>query len=648
MRQHRPARARRRRARAPPAPAARLAAAPASGRGTAGATTASAGSRAAAPVCHGQCTSERRARHRTEQRARADSCTGAAVGYRGNSAGAGAHNTAPAVSGRRNVSVSAPAATGRASARTPTVDTLNGTTKRLPGAAWSVAGSGNAWTNPTSALTDNNAGAYAGGQTPSATQLLRLRNFGFDAEVPANAEIVGVVVELKRQSNYATADRWARDEALRLTATSDAGVGDNLADQVTHWPGGTWGAVQYGGTRNGWNAGLTAAAVRSIAFGLVLAAYTNSAAPLTVNAYVDYAAITVYWRVPKGEVAPPTATAGAQGQVPSASGRASRSTPTASAARPRSNPDRQRPHARARSAPRSHRRGTTRRPRPTATGQGVTVDRSVSAPSASAGAQAHRPGSSAGSARRASAPRPRAPAQPQTGPVRQRAAPGVRQRADRAHERPDHGQRPGPARCVCHWPRPRRRTDRQRAHGRHGAPARPPTAGAPGADPRHGRGRRGAGIVSKAFPKLGRPLPDWGKPRHRRNPEPTPARREVQDAAEPQLPEDQGRGAGSASRLLPPHQQAMIPSSGTLPGANGRPGVGLVRSAGGGTDQRERRAQAAGRERGRLEGGLWEPGRRDPGAGRLLARTRRPQANRPGAVRPAAPHEVPGRRHLGA
>ena len=57
-----------------------------------------------------------------------------------------------------------------------------------------MAGSGNAWTNPTSALTDNNAGAYAGGQAPAATQLLRLRNFGFDAEVPANAQIVGVVV----------------------------------------------------------------------------------------------------------------------------------------------------------------------------------------------------------------------------------------------------------------------------------------------------------------------------------------------------------------------------------------------------------------------------------------------------------------------
>jgi gliding motility-associated-like protein len=165
-----------------------------------------------------------------------------------------------------------------------------------------AAGGTEAWNNPGNALTDNNSyatitnAALLIGGTVRTSNFLVVRNLSFN--IPSNAQICGVQVEIRKFSSDNTGSNYTRDLDIRLLK-GNAILGTNHANTGVNWTT-TETASVYGSNADLWGTTLTGFDVSSNGFGVAIAIESRAAGLLlpTVTSYIDEVRLRVYYTVP--------------------------------------------------------------------------------------------------------------------------------------------------------------------------------------------------------------------------------------------------------------------------------------------------------------------------------------------------------------
>lgn len=152
----------------------------------------------------------------------------------------------------------------------------------LPTAAANIADGGANWNNVNNVLTQNNSGATATIEGPSAT----LQATGFNFAIPASATITGIMVEIGKRSVTP-----ASFTDLQVTLVGGSGPSANRAQTGIVWPVGTFAPRTYGAAGDSWGLAWTPDQINSSAFGVQLKATTVSFGTVEV----DYMKINVYY-----------------------------------------------------------------------------------------------------------------------------------------------------------------------------------------------------------------------------------------------------------------------------------------------------------------------------------------------------------------
>jgi len=148
------------------------------------------------------------------------------------------------------------------------------------------------WSNTQNAATDdaNAAVSSANASAKSSTNILRFTDPGLS--IPANSEIVGVQVQIRRFELTTTS---VEDNEIFLYAAGR--VGDNQADAV-NWEA-TATTKTYGGEDDLWGSAVTQADVTATTFGFELKASYGAAG--TGDASVEFAQINVCYNPGSGD-----------------------------------------------------------------------------------------------------------------------------------------------------------------------------------------------------------------------------------------------------------------------------------------------------------------------------------------------------------
>ncbi|TSJ45571.1 gliding motility-associated C-terminal domain-containing protein [Fluviicola chungangensis] len=166
----------------------------------------------------------------------------------------------------------------------------------------SAAGGTDPWNNPGNALTDNNSYATMSnaalliGGTVRSSNFLVLRNLNLN--IPINAQICGVQVEIRKASSDNTSSNWTRDLDIRLLKNNQI-TGTNHANTGVNWPTSET-AFTYGTNADLWGTTLNGMEVSNNGFGVAIAIESRAAGLLlpTVISYIDAVRIRVYYYVP--------------------------------------------------------------------------------------------------------------------------------------------------------------------------------------------------------------------------------------------------------------------------------------------------------------------------------------------------------------
>jgi gliding motility-associated-like protein len=162
------------------------------------------------------------------------------------------------------------------------------------------------WNNPLNSLTDNssyatftNAALLIGG-TVRSSNFLVLQNLNLN--VPINAQICGVQVEVQKRSTDNSGSNWTRDLDIRLLKNNVI-TGNNHASTGVNWPT-TETAFTYGTNADLWGTTLTGFDVSNNGFGVAIAIESRAAGLLlpTVISYIDQVRIRVYYYVPLSDI----------------------------------------------------------------------------------------------------------------------------------------------------------------------------------------------------------------------------------------------------------------------------------------------------------------------------------------------------------
>ncbi len=168
-----------------------------------------------------------------------------------------------------------------------------------------AAGGTDSWNNPQNALTDNNSYATLSnaalliGGTVRSSNFLVLRNLNLN--VPVNAQICGVQVEVRKFSSDNTGSNWTRDLDIRILKNNQI-TGTNHANTGVNWPTSET-ASTYGSNADLWGTTLNGMDVSSNGFGVAIAAESRAAGLLlpTVVSYIDAVRIRVYYYIPTSD-----------------------------------------------------------------------------------------------------------------------------------------------------------------------------------------------------------------------------------------------------------------------------------------------------------------------------------------------------------
>ena len=148
-----------------------------------------------------------------------------------------------------------------------------------------VAGADQNWLNPTLATTENDQYATAAIKKNKKSDLLRADSFNFG--IPDNADIVGVVVKIKKKASALSS---IKDLHVNLVI---GGVtqGDDRFSLIP------WSTINryeiYGGMGDDWNAGLNYTEVNGNNFGVEIQAQNVGSS--TTTASIDHIEVTVYY-----------------------------------------------------------------------------------------------------------------------------------------------------------------------------------------------------------------------------------------------------------------------------------------------------------------------------------------------------------------
>lgn len=172
-----------------------------------------------------------------------------------------------------------------------------------PGTAINNTSAGTeAWNNPGNALTDNNSyatitnAALLIGGTVRISNFLVARNMNFN--IPTNALICGVEVEVRRFSSDNSGSNYTRDLGIRLLKDNQV-IGTNHANTGVNWTTSET-AVTYGSNSDLWGTTLNGFDVTGNGFGVAISVESRAAGLLlpTVTSYVDQIRLRIYYRVP--------------------------------------------------------------------------------------------------------------------------------------------------------------------------------------------------------------------------------------------------------------------------------------------------------------------------------------------------------------
>jgi gliding motility-associated-like protein len=168
-----------------------------------------------------------------------------------------------------------------------------------------AAGGTDPWNNPGNALTDNNSyatmtnSALLIGGTVRSSNFLVFRNLNLN--IPVNAQICGVQVEVRKMSSDNSGSNWTRDLDIRLLKNNQI-TGTNHATTGVNWPTSET-ASTYGTNADLWGTTLNGMDVSSNGFGVAIAIESRAAGLLlpTVISYIDAVRIRVYYYVPSSD-----------------------------------------------------------------------------------------------------------------------------------------------------------------------------------------------------------------------------------------------------------------------------------------------------------------------------------------------------------
>ena len=121
---------------------------------------------------------------------------------------------------------------------------------------------------------------------------------GFGFNVPSNATINGVLVEINRHGSQNSTNRYIQDNTVQLVKGGTA-QGNNEADTITKWDNTQYLTIPYGGANDLWGLSLTPVDVNSSNFGVRFTAqgrdqdFSN-----TTSADIDWIRVKVYYTKP--------------------------------------------------------------------------------------------------------------------------------------------------------------------------------------------------------------------------------------------------------------------------------------------------------------------------------------------------------------
>lgn len=162
------------------------------------------------------------------------------------------------------------------------------------------------WSNPGNALTDNNSyatfpnAALLIGGTVRQSYYLLAQNFNIN--IPINATICGVQVEVRKASSDNSGSNWTRDLDVRIVKENQI-TGTNHANLGVNWST-SEAASTYGSNADTWGTTLNGFDVSNNGFGVAFAVESRAAGLLlpTVISYVDQIRIRVYYTVPTNDM----------------------------------------------------------------------------------------------------------------------------------------------------------------------------------------------------------------------------------------------------------------------------------------------------------------------------------------------------------
>jgi len=160
-----------------------------------------------------------------------------------------------------------------------------------------TSGGGQAWVNPTSALTLNNIFAQAPLPVGTTSAYLEVTNFGFN--VPAAAIITGISVAVYGFSDVSSFS--AKDSSVRLIKAGSLVGADRAKFQF--FPNVYNSAVPentYGTSSDLWGTSLTPTDVNSNNFGVGLQVQQQGG--IGCNVFIDYISIVVSYTIPSGQL----------------------------------------------------------------------------------------------------------------------------------------------------------------------------------------------------------------------------------------------------------------------------------------------------------------------------------------------------------
>jgi hypothetical protein len=151
------------------------------------------------------------------------------------------------------------------------------------------------WTNPTYIFASDNNRATAALAKGVISYYLQATGFGFN--IPSDAVINGIYVEVERSISEATS--YTKDNSIKIIQGGTI-TGTEHADTVTTWPASNADAYKaYGSSTDLWGLTWTPAQINASDFGVaVQAKNTRVTSAYTNTAQVDHIRITVYYTLP--------------------------------------------------------------------------------------------------------------------------------------------------------------------------------------------------------------------------------------------------------------------------------------------------------------------------------------------------------------